>query len=83
MEKWRVLRHSFTHFDLDIEPVVVRLDGESRRVAIGAHDGDQMRWFAMHDAHRIGIAAPIAKLLDNLREADEHDGSNGQLRNPG
>ncbi len=33
VEAWDTLRHSFSHYDLDIRPVVVRLPGGSRKVA--------------------------------------------------
>ncbi len=63
LTRWSALRHSFSHYDLDIHPVVVRLDGESRRV----RDGESTRWVALDGEPPGGIAAPVKKLLDVLR----------------
>jgi len=57
------LRHSFSHFDLDIQPVVVRVDAVSRKVA----DNPDATWYALGDNPPGGIAAPVQKLLDTLK----------------
>jgi len=57
------LRHSFSHFDLDIQPVVVRVDAVSRKVA----DNPDATWYALDDNPPGGIAAPVQKLLDTLK----------------
>ena len=57
IERWRVapvFRHGFTHFDLDVEPVYVRL-AERPASLPGA-------WIAPDD-HRLGLSAVAAKLL--------------------
>ena len=64
-ECWDTLRHSFSHFDLDIHPVVVRVAAASRRVA----DGDDATWYELGDALPGGIAAPVRTLIDRLKEA--------------
>ena len=61
------LRHSFSHFDLDIRPVVVRVDAASRKVA----DSPDVAWYSLGDNPPGGIAAPVQKLLDTLK-ANEH-----------
>jgi A/G-specific adenine glycosylase len=61
--RWATIRHSFTHFDLDIDPVAVRIDARSRTVADSA---DQV-WYELGAPQNIGLAAPIASLLDKLR----------------
>ena len=71
VESWAPLRHSFTHFDLDISPVVVRLDGVSRKVA----DGDGATWYPLDAEPPGGIAAPVNKLMTTLR--DSTHGKNG------
>ncbi len=55
------LRHTFTHFDLDIEPV--RIDCE------GAHavmEGDRFVWYNAAAPQALGIAAPVKTLIDSL-----------------
>lgn len=62
---WPTLRHGFTHYDLDIRPVVVRFDNGSRAAADGAC------WYRLDDPAPGGIAAPVRKLIDTLRAADD------------
>jgi len=59
---WPRLRHSFSHYDLDIHPVEVHLQSTTN-VSDGAS-----RWFSLNDEPPGGIAAPVAKLLDGLRK---------------
>ena len=63
-EAWSPLRHSFSHFDLDIHPVVVRVAGASRRVA----EGENAAWYELDRAPPGGIAAPVLVLIDRLKE---------------
>ena len=67
VESWGTLRHSFSHYDLDISPVVVHLDGESSKVA----DGDGSTWYRLSETPPGGIAAPVRKLIDGLRNSIE------------
>lgn len=60
---WLPLRHSFSHFDLDITPLEVRLDSSSRRVS----DGNNELWYALDRPPGIGVAAPIRTLIDHLK----------------
>jgi len=54
--------HSFTHFDLELRPVLVELD-----TAPGAiMDRDRWLWYNASQPLPGGIAAPIAKLLAEL-----------------
>ncbi len=61
--RWQVVRHSFTHFDLDIEPIVVRIERNPRRVA----DSDGQVWYNLQSPQVLGIAAPVSNLLAELR----------------
>ena len=65
-ESWQTLRHSFSHYDLDIQPVVVRVSKSSRRVA---EDGAST-WYRLDDAPPGGIAAPVQKLINSLKTGD-------------
>jgi A/G-specific adenine glycosylase len=60
---WETLRHSFSHYDLDIRPVVVRVDAVSRKVA----DGDDATWHRPDESPPGGIAAPVQKLINSLK----------------
>jgi A/G-specific adenine glycosylase len=63
-ETWDPLRHSFSHFDLEIHPVLVRVVAASRRVS----EGDDVTWYELDHAPPGGIAAPVRMLIDRLRE---------------
>ena len=66
-ERWDTLRHSFSHYDLDIAPVVVRIASVSSKVA----DHDDSTWYRPGDAPPGGIAAPVMKLIETLGNTDE------------
>ena len=61
-EKWNVLRHSFSHYDLDIQPIVVRSATFASKVA----DSGATTWYKLSEAPPGGIAAPVKLLLDLL-----------------
>jgi A/G-specific adenine glycosylase len=63
-----VLRHGFTHFDLDITPVEVRVGSVPPRVM----DGDRWLWYNSREPAQVGLAAPVARLLAAV--ADENQG---------
>jgi A/G-specific adenine glycosylase len=63
IERWTTLRHSFSHYHLDIKPVAVRLDKISRSIA----DGVAGIWYNYMQAPQFGVAAPVMKLIDNLK----------------
>lgn len=66
IEQWDVVRHSFTHFDLDIEPISVRVMPRSSKVA----DGGDHVWYDMHSPQKLGIAAPVSGLIAKLKELE-------------
>ncbi|MBT8092934.1 MAG: A/G-specific adenine glycosylase [Gammaproteobacteria bacterium] len=63
---WPVLRHSFSHYDLDIQPIVVRVESPLSKVA----DGDSSTWYCMDETPPGGLAAPVKKLLEQLRDTN-------------
>ena len=65
LEHWSTLRHSFSHYDLDIHPVLVRVGPGSRKVA----DEGVAAWYRLGSEPPGGIAAPVQKLIDELRKA--------------
>lgn len=62
-EHWRVLRHSFTHFHLDITPVPAKLKRADHTVM----ENPGLVWYNFRDPDARGLAAPIKKLLEKLR----------------
>ena len=67
-EAWGLLRHSFSHYDLDIQPIVVRVDTPLCKVA----DSDDATWHRIGDDPPGGMAAPVHKLIERLRDVT-HD----------
>ncbi len=65
-ETWQPLRHSFSHFDLDIQPIVVRVHPPFSKVA----DGDDATWYRLDDTPPGGLAAPVKKLIDQLKKSE-------------
>ena len=55
--------HAFTHFDLRLEPVALKLQGVPRRVM----DDGEWLWYKPAQELEVGVAAPIATLLSSLR----------------
>jgi A/G-specific adenine glycosylase len=62
--------HAFTHFDLEIEPWVVELGGQGGQAAEG-----ESRWLPLAAIGDVGLPAPVARLLEELRH-----GANGPVR---
>lgn len=67
-ESWDIVRHSFSHYDLDIQPVVVRIESQASKVA----DSDTETWHALGTELPGGIAAPVKKLIEELRKNVSH-----------
>ena len=70
-EQWGTLRHSFSHYDLDIQPVVVKLSVRAAAV----EDRDDAVWYRLDESPPGGLAAPVKKLIQALRES--RDGTHG------
>jgi A/G-specific adenine glycosylase len=56
-------RHSFTHFDLDIEPLLAAV---SMPAAAVAESG--LRWLSLDEPGDVGLPRPVTRLVDALRE---------------
>ena len=66
-ESWQTLRHSFSHYDLDIQPILVRIDAPLSKVA----DSDGTTWYRLDEIPPGGIAAPVKKLIDQLKKSSD------------
>ncbi len=60
-----VVRHSFTHFDLDMTPVEARLTAVDGRLM----DGDRWLWYNRDEPAAVGLAAPVARLMERIGES--------------
>lgn len=58
-----ILRHSFSHYDLDIQPIVVRVAAISSRVA----DSPDTIWHRISEEPPGGMAAPVQQLINSLK----------------
>ncbi len=56
------LRHSFSHYHLDISPVRLSAQQKSARIA----DSDRWLWYPLDHSLEVGLAAPVKKLLSQL-----------------
>ena len=57
--EWPVLRHTFSHFHLDITPVCVELEA----AAPGGVEDAVSVWYNLDSPPAVGLAAPVEKLL--------------------
>ena len=61
IEKWPTLTHIFSHYKLHITPVHVQIK-RSRAV----QEPNQQLWYSAAGSHKLGLAAPVKKLLQAL-----------------
>ena len=74
-----VLRHTFSHFHLDIEPVELVLPEAAAKAA----DSEDEYWYRLDAPARLGLAAPVKRLLQALAmdtSGEGKDGAHGQMR---
>lgn len=64
-EQWHLVKHSFTHFDLEITPVKIALNHTSGRRIMDEADGC---W--VEDELPGGCATPVKRLLDRLKNTE-------------
>ena len=58
------LRHTFSHFRLDIQPALVNIDTHGAVNAV--KDDADRQWHDNDSAERLGLAAPVTRLLAEL-----------------
>ena len=61
-QRWPVLRHTFSHFHLDIEPVWLR---STRQDQIADSNS---AWYSASAPTSIGLAAPVKQLLERIAQ---------------
>jgi A/G-specific adenine glycosylase len=76
-QRWPRLRHSFSHFRLDIEPLRLEIAAPAR---IG--DNADRLWYELNTPLRLGLAAPVKKLLQQLQalQGESPNDAHGQMR---
>ncbi len=60
---WPTLKHSFTHYHLEITPITLSAQSFSQLKASKSH-----LWYDLHCPPNIGLAAPVKKLLAQLKK---------------
>ena len=61
-EHWEPFRHTFSHYHLDIQPVQVTLD----TTPSGVMEATDQLWYNRRHPPEIGLAAPVAALLQRF-----------------
>ncbi len=56
-----IMRHAFTHFDLEITPLLARCAGPA-----GVMDGPATLWYNAAQPDRVGLPAPVTTLIRSL-----------------
>tara|TARA_B110000503_G_scaffold104677_1_gene156138 strand:- start:633 stop:1706 length:1074 start_codon:yes stop_codon:yes gene_type:complete len=64
-------RHTFSHYHLDITPVVVKLKITPHAVM----EASRQLWYNLRQPPQIGLAAPVASLLAKLASSDPRTGT--------
>lgn len=64
LESWQGWRHTFSHYHLDIKPMLIKLDKRPRQIM----EGNKVIWYNVRKPASIGLAAPVKTLLERLLE---------------
>lgn len=56
------LRHTFSHYHLDIQPQLIHVKCQPQQI----HEGQEQRWYPLDQGDNIGLAAPVQKLLNQI-----------------
>ncbi|MDX1514840.1 MAG: NUDIX domain-containing protein, partial [Gammaproteobacteria bacterium] len=62
-------RHGFTHFELDIEPVLLDINGASNAGESSVMDAPPVLWYKGAATERVGIAAPVQTILEEISQS--------------
>jgi len=81
-ERWPVMRHTFSHFHLDITPVLAQVVDSAGAVM----DAGRRVWYKPGQAEERGLAAPVEKLLAQYTDGQHEragDDENRAVRKAG
>jgi A/G-specific adenine glycosylase len=70
VEEWNSYRHTFSHYHLDITPVLIQLAKTQPVIGEAA-----THWYNPHQPDALGLAAPVKKLLEKLAQLDPRTAS--------
>lgn len=79
--EWPVIRHTFSHYNLEISPVLVK----TRDSGDAVMEADNRLWYNHEALQAKGFAAPVRKLLERWNSQDKGKGNdeNGALHQAG
>jgi len=63
LEKWPERRHTFSHYHLDITPILIETQATPNRIM----DTDIENWFKLPDIKQKGLAKPISDIIQQLQ----------------
>jgi len=63
-EHWPVLRHTFSHYHLDITPVHVKIQAAPDSTM----ESGRWLWYPLDQPAEVGLAAPVRRLLQQLKD---------------
>lgn len=64
---WENIRHTFSHFHLDIKPQVLYLSDEDSRIM----EKLDWHWYDLNSPKELGLAAPVKTLIEKLGKQNE------------
>lgn len=68
-------RHTFSHFHLDIHPVEILLEKQGSQ-ASQIMEQDKGVWYKLPSAEKLGLAAPVSRLLQEIQMNELKTGDN-------
>ncbi|MEM1110705.1 MAG: A/G-specific adenine glycosylase [Pseudomonadota bacterium] len=63
IERWSPFRHTFSHYHLDIQPILATLPTCPQAVMAS----DEQLWYNLRQPPAVGLAAPVVGLLETLK----------------
>ena len=63
IRKWQPMRHTFSHFHLDMTPVLISLNKPQDTVL----ESGRWHWYDLENPGKLGLAAPVKNLLGTLK----------------
>lgn len=66
MEYQQTFRHTFSHYHLDINPVLITIKKQANRVM----DSASQVWYNINGSKPYGLSSPVKKLLQQLNQRD-------------
>ena len=67
LDTWAVMRHTFSHYHLDITPVCLKLNKAAPQIMAD----DRLIWYNTTTPATVGLAAPVKKLLGLLADQNQ------------